>query len=73
MNKQIKGLEQWLYLMKRFNLDPKEALSTMDKHNQNLEEVLVYLQEILNSYTLSPMDREKLGKVKDLIDDKEEV
>ena len=66
-NVAIDGVDQWLYLIKRFNQNPKEALATMEKHNQDVASVLVYLEEILNAYTLHPMDREKLGKVKDLL------
>ena len=53
MNKQIKGLEQWLYLMKRFNQSPKEALDTMHKHNQDVASVLEYIEEMLKSYTIN--------------------
>ena len=49
----IDGVEQWLYLINRFKLDPKEALETMEKHGQDVASVLVYLEEILNSYTLN--------------------
>ena len=52
-NVELKGLEQWLYLIKRVGMSPKEALQTMEKHNQNVEEVLVYLEKILESYTLN--------------------
>ena len=71
-NVAIDGLEQWLYLIKRFGMSPKEALATMEKHKQNVEEVLVYLESILESYTLHPMDRpNKIGKVKDLLEEEE--
>ena len=52
-NVELKGLDQWLYLIKRFGMSPKEALQTMEKHNQNVEEVLLYLEKILESYTLN--------------------
>ena len=67
----IDGIDQWLYLIKRFNQNPKEALATMEKHGQDVASVLVYLEEMLNAYTLHPMDRNKLGKVKDLLNDEE--
>ena len=68
-NVAIDGVDQWLYLMKRFNQSPKEALATMEKHNQDVASVLEYIEEMLNAYTLHPMDRpNKLGKVKDLLD-----
>ena len=56
-NVELKGLEQWLYLIKRFGMSPKEALQTMEKHNQNVEEVLLYLEKILASYTLNHKKR----------------
>ena len=56
-NVELKGLEQWLYLIKRFGMSPKEALQTMEKHNQNVEEVLLYLEKILESYTLNHKKR----------------
>ena len=52
-NVAIDGIDQWLYLIKRFNQSPKEALETMEKHGQDVASVLVYLEEILNSYTLN--------------------
>ena len=52
----IDGVEQWLYLINRFKLDPKEALETMEKHGQDVASVLVYLEEILKSYTLNIKD-----------------
>ena len=56
-NVELKGLEQWLYLIKRFGMSPKEALQTMEKHKQNVEEVLLYLENILESYTLNHKKR----------------
>ena len=53
----IDGIEQWLYLMKRFGMSPKEALDTMHKHQQDVASVLVYLEEILNSFTLNIEDK----------------
>ena len=71
-NIAIDGVEQWLHLINRFKLDPKEALATMENHGQNVAEVLVYLESILESYTLHSMDRpNKIGKVKDLLEEGE--
>ena len=71
-NVAIDGVEQWLYLMKRFGMSPKEALDTMQKHGQDVASVLEYLEKILGSYTLHPMDRpNKIGKVKDLLEEEE--
>ena len=71
-NVEIDGVDQWLYLIKRFNQSPKEALATMESHNQDVASVLEYVEEMLNAYTLHPMDSpNKIGKVKDLLDDEE--
>ena len=68
----IDGVEQWLHLIRRFKLSPKAALALMEEHGQNVAEVLVYLEKILESYTLHPMDRpNKIGKVKDLLEEGE--
>ena len=52
-NVAIDGVDQWLYLMKRFNQSPKEALDTMHKHNQDVASVLEYIEEMLKSYTIN--------------------
>ena len=49
----IDGVDQWLYLIKRFNQSPKEALDTMQQHGQDVASVLVYLENILGSFTLN--------------------
>ena len=49
----IDGVDQWLYLIKRFNQSPKEALETMDKHGQDVASVLVYIESLLDSYTIT--------------------
>ena len=68
-NQILDGTDLWFHLINRFKLDPKEALATMEKHNQDVASVLEYIEEMLNAYTLHPMDRpNKLGKVKDLLD-----
>ena len=48
----IDGVDQWLYLIKRFNQSPKEALETMQQHGQDVASVLIYLENILDSFTL---------------------
>ena len=50
---EIDGVDQWLYLIKRFNQSPKEALETMDKHGQDVASVLVYIESLLDSYTIT--------------------
>ena len=52
-NVAIDGVEQWLYLIKRFGMSPKEALDTMQKHEQDVASVLVYIEQILESFTLN--------------------
>ena len=65
----LDGKEQWLNLIRRYKMNPKEALAIMESHGQNVAEVLIYLESILESYTLHPMDRpNKIGKVKDLLE-----
>ena len=67
-NVAIDGVEQWLYLIKRFSMTPNEALNTMEEHKQDVDSVLEYIKEMLNFYTLRPKDRKKLGKVKNLLE-----
>ena len=67
-NVAIDGIDQWLYLIKKFNQSPKEALETMHEHNQDVASVIEYIDDMLTSFTFNPMDRKKLGKVKDLLD-----
>ena len=33
-NKPLKGVEQWEYIIKRFDMTPHEAYLSMKKHNQ---------------------------------------
>ena len=49
----IDGTEQWLHLIRRFKMSPREALAIMEEHGQNVGEVLVYLESILKSYTIN--------------------
>ena len=49
----LDGTEQWLHLIRRFRLEPKEALNTMESNGQNIAEVLMFLESILESYTLN--------------------
>ena len=52
-NVAIDGIDQWLYLIKRFNQSPKEALETMEKHGQDVASVLMHLEDILAAYTIN--------------------
>ena len=56
-NVAIDGIDQWLYLIKRFNQTPKEALETMERHGQDVASVLVYLEKILASFTINIGDK----------------
>ena len=47
------GLELWLHNIRRFRLDPREALTTMEANGQNIVEVLLYIEKILESYTIN--------------------
>lgn len=49
----LDGTEQWLHLIRRFKMDPREALTIMEEHGQNIAEVLMYLEKILASYTVN--------------------
>ena len=49
----IDGVDQWLYLIKRFNQSPREALETMEKHGQDVASVLIYIEKLLDSYTIA--------------------
>ena len=46
------GLELWLNMIRKYRLDPKEALITMEANGQNIVEVLLYIEGLLESYTL---------------------
>ena len=48
----LDGTELWLHLINRYKLDPREALSSMESNGKNIAEVLVYLESILESYTI---------------------
>ena len=47
------GLELWLNMIRKYRLDPKEALITMEANGQNIVEVLLYIEKILESYTIN--------------------
>ena len=49
----LDGTEQWINLIRKFRMNPIEALAIMESHGQNVAEVLVYLENILESYTLN--------------------
>ena len=43
---QLKGLDLFMYLMKRFGSTPEQALETMKKHNQDVTEVEKLMREV---------------------------
>ena len=49
----LDGLSQWLNLIRKFGLSPKEALETMQSQGKDVASVLIYLEEILQSYTIN--------------------
>ena len=51
--KILDRVELYYHLMKRFNLEPKEALNTMQEHGQDVASVLIHLEDILASYTIN--------------------
>ena len=53
----IDGVEQWLYLIKRFGMSPKEALETMREHGQDVASVLVYLENTLEEFVSNTEDK----------------
>ena len=49
----LDGVDKWFHLVNKYRLEPKEALSVMEKSGHNVAEVLLYLESILESYTLN--------------------
>ena len=43
---QLKGLDLFMYLMKRFGSTPEQALETMKEHNQDVTEVEKLMREV---------------------------
>ncbi len=43
---QLKGLDLFIYLMKRFGNTPEQALETMKEHNQDVTEVEKVMREV---------------------------
>ena len=52
-NVELKGVGQWLYLIRRFHMMPHEALENMHEHNQDVSSILKYLEAMLNSFTFN--------------------
>ena len=49
----LDGVELYYHLIKRFNLEPKEALKSMQDNGQDVASVLMHLEELLASYTIN--------------------
>ena len=52
-NKMLDGVDLYYYLIRRFRLEPKEALKTMQDNGQDVASVLIHLEEILSAYTIN--------------------
>ena len=52
-NKMLDGVDLYYYLIRRFRLEPKEALKTMQDNGQDVASVLIHLEEILSIYTIN--------------------
>ena len=52
-NKILDGVELYYHLIRRFRLEPKEALKTMQDNGQDVASVLIHLEELLASYTIN--------------------
>ena len=52
-NKILDGVELYYHLIRRFRLEPKEALKTMQDNGQDVASVLIHLEEILSAYTIN--------------------
>ena len=46
-NRQIEGLELFLYFITRFKYSPSEAIDSMTKHNQDMSFLDVSIKELL--------------------------
>ena len=53
------GVEQWLHLINKYNMNPKESLDTMQKHGNDIASVLIYLEDILAAYTITLKKKDK--------------
>ena len=43
-NVQLKGLELFMYFMKRFNMSPQEALADMKEHGQDTKDAELFVK-----------------------------
>ena len=50
---RLDGIEMWLHLIRRFKMTPREALQSMQDHGDNVAEVLIYIEDILNAFTIN--------------------
>jgi len=49
----LDGVELWLHLIRRFKLTPREALQSMQDHGKDVAKVLIYIEDILNTFTIN--------------------
>ena len=49
----LDGVEMWLHLIRRFQMTPREALQSMQDHGNDVAEVLIYIEKMLNSFTIN--------------------
>ena len=63
MEKQLKGFEQWIYLMGRFKMSPSEAIKEMAKLDQDISFLDAYLKEADINLTDMLVALEKIDKI----------
>ena len=49
----LDGVELWLHNIRRFKLEPNEALETMINNGQDVASVLIYIEKMLNTFTIN--------------------
>ena len=47
------GIEQWVNLIRKYRLEPKEALEYMQSQGKDVASVLIHLEDILKSFTIN--------------------
>ena len=52
-HENLDGVEFWLHLIKRYNMTPREALQSMQDHGKDVAKVLIYVEDILNAFTIN--------------------
>ena len=49
----LDGVELWLHLIRRYNLEPKEALQSIMDQGKDVAKVLIYLEDMLNAFNIN--------------------